>query len=417
MNYPPSTPPQRSTLDDPPPLVNPFQDTSYYYPFTQLYSPTPAFTWLDSTTHDSPDTPCSAALDDSGYSTYSNYSNYSPTSHLDFDRFTLAEYNNQDTATTSIRLNDGSSDHFFGDSIRYADIFMPFRGDLIGVQPVINCSVDKGFIWQNGAQNTIATTYRRNFFQISTSVVLQPDQHTEMDNEDVETPVVLMDGEYIPVQSLSMGITASMYDDYAIIEDTVNLVQFSPAREKGPKRSPSRLQVQALISNDVHDSEAEVVRFERVQFERSTNRKHEMFRLTVTLEAELANGVQVDIGAVKSMPIVVRGRSPGHYPDDTYSGRALPRAKSTQTLRKKSSKSMRVSKSTPSLSCNKAVRRMSSITLDSINSASSASAAYSANTADTSTSTANTSCTSTSSHTKPTLQDLATACEMDTATL
>lgn len=269
------------------------------------------------------------------------------------------------------------------------------------------------FIWANNSHKTVATTYRRNFFQISTSVILQPNDQIQIGEEELGSPLVMMNGEYIPVDSFSVGISASMCDDYAVVEDSVNLVQFSTAREKGPKCSPSRLQVQALISNDSDDKEAEVVRFERIQFERSTYRKLEKFCLSITLHAQLKNGAEAQIGAVRSMPIVVRGRSPGHYPDDSYAGRTLPRAKSTQVLRKKSGKKMRVSKSTPSFHSNTAVRRMSSITLDSAASGASqqdASAQSQPYDAHDTTSTPDT-------HAKPTLQDLAMACEIDMATL
>ncbi|TIB18917.1 hypothetical protein E3P92_00365 [Wallemia ichthyophaga] len=421
MSFPsqtPQTPPQRSTLNEPPPLVNPFSQFDERalwkgFDFNDFHSPTPSFVLWNS-----PDTPSSSTFDPV---------NYSPTAQLDFERFTLADYNNQDT--TSFRVNSRDDDNvgFFSNSIRYNDLFMPFQDNIVGLNPVINCRVDKGFIWANNSNKTVATTYRRNFFQISTSVVLQPNNRIQMNDEEIGNPLVMINGQYHPIDSFSVGISASMCDDCAVVEDPVHLIQFSTAREKGPKRCPSRLPLQALISNDSDDSEAQVAKFERIQFERSTHRKSEMFRLNVSLHAQLDNSAEVRIGEAKSMPIVVRGRSPGHYPDETYAGRTLPRARSTQVLRKKGKggKSMRVSKSTPSFNSNSAARRMSSITLDSVASSASTNTNDSH---DTPMSTAASIPDTQYTHdnlpghadptpAKPTLQDLAMACEMDMATL
>ncbi|TIB96050.1 p53-like transcription factor [Wallemia mellicola] len=205
------------------------------------------------------------------------------------------------------------------------------------------------------------------------------------EEENLSNPLVAVSGHLIPILSFQVALNASMYDEDAVVEDSVNLVQFSSAREKGPKVKPQRESITALINSTSDDVEAQAVKFERIQFERSTNRKMEKFRLNVTLYAQLENGVDVQVATVKSLPISVRGRSPAHYTDDMYTGRGLPRVKSSQTLRNKMANTMRVSKSTPSLSNTKAREKMSTMTV--------------------------------SGSSKPTLEDLATACEIDMATL
>lgn len=203
--------------------------------------------------------------------------------------------------------------------------------------------------------------------------------------ESLNNPLLAIAGQLIPIISFQVGLNASMYNEDAVVEDSVNLVQFSSAREKGPKVRPQRESITALINSTIEDVEAEAVKFERIQFERSTNRKMEKFRLNVTLYAQLENGVDVQVATVKSIPISVRGRSPAHYTDDMYTGRSLPRVKSSHTLRNKMANTMRVSKSTPSLSNTKAREKMSTTTV--------------------------------SESSKPTLEDLARACEIDMATL
>lgn len=116
----------------------------------------------------------------------------------------------------------------------------------------------------------------------------------------------------IEIQSLAFRINATTDGDD---RKKVDLVQYTPKRDKGPKfspemissiGSPERLQRQTAI-------------FRRIQFKNATNKfrrkraAQQFYHIVVELWAELSGEVSVKIASQYSGRIVVRGRSPVHY--------------------------------------------------------------------------------------------------------
>lgn len=133
-----------------------------------------------------------------------------------------------------------------------------------------------------------------------------------------DKPMVVIDGVVTSIDSLQVELKARTLKG----KEDIKLIQFSTLREKGPRGTPSSIEITGLITNDEQDPEADQVKFERIQFERSTNHNgrrspQEEFELLLTLHGiSTDNKTKIPICSSTSIPIVVRGRSPGHYPED-----------------------------------------------------------------------------------------------------
>ncbi|CEP09226.1 hypothetical protein [Parasitella parasitica] len=97
----------------------------------------------------------------------------------------------------------------------------------------------------------------------------------------------------------------------------VALTQMTPKRDKGPQREPPTIPI--TPSDSVFGNEQVCVTFERLQFRVATanngkrRASQQYFRLIFELVAQLDDGSQHVVSECYSSPLVVRGRSPGHY--------------------------------------------------------------------------------------------------------
>ncbi|KAI9239907.1 MAG: hypothetical protein BYD32DRAFT_203538 [Podila humilis] len=193
----------------------------------------------------------------------------------------------------------------------------------------VAAKIDRGFFL---AANDW-TCYRRNYFQISASFSiagLDPSVQSEV-------PCLLeRDDELLQVHRFMVCIGAHIQHGEKVIE----LVQHTPKRDKGPQITPRPTPIRAGgdVNSNASASNSNVITFERVQFKTATanNGKRraaqQYYQVHVDLYAELDGGERVVVATAFSAPLVVRGRSPGHYADNEeamspqeYEGRNHPR--------------------------------------------------------------------------------------------
>ncbi|KAI8331200.1 hypothetical protein BC941DRAFT_328515, partial [Chlamydoabsidia padenii] len=191
----------------------------------------------------------------------------------------------------------------------------------------LGCKVDRGFF----ISNQHWTCYRRNYFQLTGAFTthcnenqvfyIQAQQRNSTgdgDNNDEESNDTML---MIPLQAFYIQLVANTSDN----NQPVELIQLTAKRDKGPQQMPSMLPIQpcgsGLLLHYSHDNSQQqrTVTFERLQFKSATanNGKkratQQYFYLTAQLVAEDVNRYQHVIATTQSSPLVVRGRSPGHY--------------------------------------------------------------------------------------------------------
>ncbi|KNC97980.1 uncharacterized protein SPPG_06969 [Spizellomyces punctatus DAOM BR117] len=176
----------------------------------------------------------------------------------------------------------------------------------------INPKVDRGFFLADNDW----TCYRRNYFQVS-SAFSAADAH----GQEVELPCLMeMDNNLYTVTGFALGISARVANG----EKKIELVQHTPKRDKGPQLIPQPKVVRSGGNphqyNGIGTNQL-VATFERLQFKTATanNGKRraaqQYYILIIELFAQTENGQQYKIAMTESAPLVVRGRSPGHYAD------------------------------------------------------------------------------------------------------
>ena len=215
------------------------------------------------------------------------------------------------------------------------------NGQAIAVD--LNARIDKGFFFAD--RNW--TCYRRNYFSVNCSFTLGPQRYAE--------PLYLLrSGLSGPTESiLSFAMTINAVVDGPAGKQ-VELVQHTPKRDKGPQGKPDRiklrpyttgpqdhvahtsmsqhtsnasLQSDTTLDESQHYSKPSVATFERIQFKSATQNNgrrraaQQYYHLSIELHAELASsqssaGGWTRVASRVSVPMVVRGRSPGHYQDD-----------------------------------------------------------------------------------------------------
>lgn len=225
------------------------------------------------------------------------------------------------------------------------------------VRPEIHARVDKGFFLSDRDW----TCYRRNYFSVICSYSLMPSTYSP--------PLYLRRNQNSqPEHILAFAMCISAVVD-AVGGKTVELVQHTPKRDKGPQHKPQKIKLSpqpaggmyATNSNPViqqqqqsHSSQPgldhdynfaqqtqqqhqHIAVFDRIQFKSATanNGKRraaqQYYHLIVELYADVGNATSSapgqpnsqggDGGWIKiahrvSAPMVVRGRSPGHYADE-----------------------------------------------------------------------------------------------------
>ena len=216
-----------------------------------------------------------------------------------------------------------------------------YSADGVLVEPEIHGRVEKGFFLADRDW----TCYRRNYFTVVCSYSLKPATHS--------LPFYLKRSPAAQAENvLAFAMCISAVVD-APGGKAVELVQHTPKRDKGPQHKPSKVKlapqpigglafnpghVQSTQANEFspfpqQTQQQNVASFERIQFKSATanNGKRraaqQYYHLIVELYADVGcsssvtGGASSDAGWVKiayktSAPMVVRGRSPGHYADE-----------------------------------------------------------------------------------------------------
>jgi len=207
------------------------------------------------------------------------------------------------------------------------------------IKPEIFGRIDKGFFQADGDW----TCYRRNYFSLVCSYTLTPN----IPNGSIYL-LQPHGGQGPQVHSFAMSI-AAVVDGRG--GKSIDLVQHTPKRDKGPQDKPARISlaprpppphgiyVDSLSGSgrsSLYDTQgfsqnpnqpAMEATFERIQFKNATanNGKRraaqQYYHLLVELFAEVGSHAPpserwVKIASRMSAPMVVRGRSPGHYQSD-----------------------------------------------------------------------------------------------------
>ncbi|RJE17681.1 hypothetical protein PHISCL_09982 [Aspergillus sclerotialis] len=208
------------------------------------------------------------------------------------------------------------------------------------VKPEIWAKIHKGFFQADDKW----TCYRRNYFSVSCSFTLNPFTPSPLflklsDHQGAER-----------IRSFSMSISAIVNGHYGEIRE---LVQHTPKRDKQSERRPGKIPLQptqpgrgsnnsqlgfslgspTAMDYTSYGSTPQPTQppmqhtFERIQFQKATanngkrRAQQQYYNLVVELYAEISNPVAgcdsqwIKIARKQSHPMVVRGRSPGHYKD------------------------------------------------------------------------------------------------------
>ncbi|CEP08706.1 hypothetical protein [Parasitella parasitica] len=167
------------------------------------------------------------------------------------------------------------------------------------------------------------TCYRRNYFQISSAFDIHGINYIMQGSE---IPRLLLkksndSQELLAVDYFSIGVSARVTNN----DKKIDLVQHTPKRDKGPQMIPEPKPVCA--GGNLHlasvGSNHSIATFERLQFKTATanNGKRraaqQYYEIAVHLYANFPERREPPflVASCVSPPLVVRGRSPGHYAD------------------------------------------------------------------------------------------------------
>ena len=219
----------------------------------------------------------------------------------------------------------------------------------IPVQPELQAQIDKGFF----KADQDWTCYRRNYFSVVCSYILKPSPYVST-SEPLYVHRSHAGAAPDLIMSLAMCIVAKVDgEDGKIVE----IVQHTPKRDRGPigypqktrlvphptgslglypgasgalsgpQPSPEYDPVYPTASTTQQQQPQSIANFDRLQFKTATanNGKRraaqQYFHIIVELFAEVSSNTPSETHWVKiasriSAPMVVRGRSPGHYSKD-----------------------------------------------------------------------------------------------------
>ncbi|RKP11213.1 hypothetical protein THASP1DRAFT_9742, partial [Thamnocephalis sphaerospora] len=215
---------------------------------------------------------------------------------------------------------------FFSPARQHHKLYTIDRKHSLTVQ--IHSKMDRGFFL---AENDW-TCYRRNYFQVSSAFSVQTTTHHPFNQSEV--PCLIEDDNNIchQVTHFTLGVSARVSNS----DKKIELVQHTPKRDKGPQSTPLAKPIRAggNLNMSSVGSNHSIVTFERVQFKTATanNGKRraaqQYYVLLVELFAETNAGQTLRVATAQSAPLVVRGRSPGHYADhhDRYNPMAVGRS-------------------------------------------------------------------------------------------
>lgn len=170
------------------------------------------------------------------------------------------------------------------------------------------------------------TCYRRNYFQVSATFEVHGLNYL-INGPEVPCLLRTENGEIHQVDFFSIGVSARVTGS----DKRIELVQHTPKRDKGPQMIPEPRVVSA--GGNLHlasvGSNHNIVTFERMQFKTATanNGKRraaqQYYEIVIDLCANSSSGKQFKVASCTSAPLVVRGRSPGHYADSHTRYRSL----------------------------------------------------------------------------------------------
>ncbi|SAM01544.1 hypothetical protein [Absidia glauca] len=243
----------------------------------------------------------------------------------------------------------------FGPTRTHSSIYQQDQSTLCQLE--LRCRVDRGFF----ISNQHWTCYRRNYFQLSGAFITHCNENQVFyiqnpssgdSNGSVHSGEESRnDSLLIPIQGFYIQLVAHTSDN----DQPVELIQLTAKRDKGPQQIPSMLPIQpcgssgsgGLLLHYPHDQQHQrTVTYERLQFKSATanNGKkratQQYFYLTAQLIAQDINQYQHVIATSQSSPLVVRGRSPGHYAemDQRSQHRVPPATIATTTIKPSPSK-------------------------------------------------------------------------------
>ena len=227
-------------------------------------------------------------------------------------------------------------------------IYSIYNGKGIEVRAELHAKIDKGFF----KADQDWTCYRRNYFSVACWYTLQPPLDPSSE------PLFLRRAgasSHEAIHNFAVCITARVNGEDGKV---IDLVQHTPKRDKGPTGQPEKqkllpqgpgsvgiypdssgnLSPGSQLSPDYEgystpgqQQNSRLATFDRIQFKNATanNGKRraaqQYFHLVVELFAEIQSGQSssegqwIKIATRMSAPMVVRGRSPGHYSDDRRS--------------------------------------------------------------------------------------------------
>ncbi|KAI8911572.1 hypothetical protein EDD86DRAFT_202734 [Gorgonomyces haynaldii] len=205
-------------------------------------------------------------------------------------------------------MHPETSGPFFKPTHQFANLYSS-TGQMLTVS--LTPKMDRGFFLSGSDW----TCYRRNYFQVSCAFTFAPEDPNHYDIVTME-----IDGVQSNISQFLVGISSKVASGDKIIE----LVQHTPKRDKGPQSVPEPRQI-VPGGNPHHYSGANttsnVATFERLQFKSATanNGKRraaqQYYCVIVDLFATTESGLTFKVATTESAPLVVRGRSPGHYTD------------------------------------------------------------------------------------------------------
>lgn len=183
-------------------------------------------------------------------------------------------------------------------------------------QVQLHAKMDRGFF----RADQDWTCYRRNYFQVSSTFDVHGMNYMI---QGPEVPCLLRKSsdsqELLQVDYFSIGVCARVTNN----DKKIELVQHTPKRDKGPQMIPEPRPVRA--GGNLHlasvGSNHNIVTFERLQFKTATanNGKRraaqQYYEIVVDLYANFPREEPLRVATCVSAPLVVRGRSPGHYAD------------------------------------------------------------------------------------------------------
>ncbi len=216
----------------------------------------------------------------------------------------------------------------------------------LSVQVELQAKIDKGFFQTDPEQDW--TCYRRNYFSVDCSYSLKPCYNPASE------PLYLGRDR---IQAFAMCISARVDGEEGKV---IDLVQHTPKRDKGPMGRPEKVKLMPHLSGSlsIYDGGGGIspnsqltspdyepvyapsaptqqqsqtkATFDRIQFKTATanNGKRraaqQYFHIVVEMFADVPSSQPLPSPWVKiatriSAPMVVRGRSPGHYSEDRRS--------------------------------------------------------------------------------------------------